>query len=222
MKNLSLKFRRFFASTSLQVAVTFLVSGLLAGAFFNWMTHSPLLEEFFFVPYSARQARFSWYLVSSLALAFGLVAGFLVSSQKFDFRERLGSSAWSPLTAFAFVCFSFPLLYLSSDTYGAQLLRKYSLIYLMWWAFPSVIGLAMCVLTKSLRRLPVALLVSTIFAVVGFAMSCAVMLVLFWLLNEPKEFILDFVQLTFLYSSLSLCFGLWLLWRARGKQRNAQ
>jgi hypothetical protein len=48
-------------------------------------------------------------------------------------------------------------------------------------------------------------------------MSFATMLILFWLLDEPKEFALDFVMLTFLYSSLSLCFGLWLLWRARGK-----
>jgi hypothetical protein len=82
-------------------------------------------------------------------------------------------------------------------------------------AFPLVIALAMCVLTKSLRLLPVALLASMFFAVAGLAMSFAIMLILFWLLNEPKEFALDFVLLTFLYSSLSLCFGLWLLWRAR-------
>ena len=217
MRNFSLKLRHFLSSNFLQVAITFLVSGFLAGAFFNWLTHSPLLEEFFFIPFSARQARFSWYLVSSLTLAFGLVAGFLVSSLKIDFRKSLELSTWSSVLAFAFVCASVPFLYLSAGGYAPQLLRKYSLIFLMWCAFPPVIGLAMCALTKSLRLLPVALLASMIFAVVSFAMSFAIMLILFWLLNEPKEFVLDFVLWTFLYSSLSLCFGLWLVWRARGK-----
>ena len=218
MRNLSLKIRHFLSSNAFQVAITFLVSGFLAGAFFNWLTHSPALKEFFFVPYSARQARFSWYVVSSLILAFGLIAGFLVSSQKIDFREKLGLSTWSSVLAFAFVCLSVPLLYLSSGIYAVQLLRKYNLIFLMYGAFPPVVGLAMCVLTKSLRLLPIALLASLIFAAAGLVMAFAIMLILFWLLNDlPKEFALDFVILTFLYSSLSLCFGLWMLWRARGK-----
>lgn len=217
MKKVSLKIRCFLSGNAFQVAFTFLVSGFLAGAFFNWLTNSPALREFFFVPYSARQARFSWYAAASLILAFGLVAGFLVSSRKFDFREKPSLSAWRSLPAFALVCVSIPLLYLSFDGYAPQLLPKRNPIYLMSLAFPPVVGLAMCVLTKSLRLLPIALLASTIFAVVGFAMFIPVLLLLFWLLNEPEQFVLDFVQWTFLYSSLSLCFGLWLLWRARGK-----
>jgi hypothetical protein len=217
MKDFSLKIRRFLSGNSFQVAFTFLVSGFLAGAFFNWLTHTSALREFFFVPYTARQARFSWYAASSLILALGLVAGFLVSSRKIDFWEKLRLSAQSSLSAFALVCASVPLLYLSSGDYAARLLRKHSLILLMWFAFPPVIALAMCVLTKSWRLLPVAFLASVIFAAVGLAMSIPVMLVLFWLLNEPEDFILDFVQWTFLYSSLSLCFGSWLLWRVRGK-----
>ena len=217
MKNFSLKIKQFLSGNAFQVAVTFLVSGFLAGAFFNWLTHTPALEEFFFIPYSARQARFSWYAASSLILAFGLAAGFLISSHKIDFREKPGLSMRSSLLAFALVGVSIPLLYLSSGSYAAQLLRKYSLIFLISLAFPPVIGLAMCVLTKSLRLLPVALLASMIFAVVGLAMSFAIMLILFWLLNEPQEFALDFVVLTILYSSLSLCFGMWLIWRARGR-----
>lgn len=217
MKDFSLKIRRFLSGNAFQVAVTFLVSGFLAGAFFNWLLHSPALQEFFFIPYSARQERFSWYLVSSLTLAFGFAAGFLVSSHKIDFREKLGLSAWRSLLAFAFVCTSIPLLYLFFDSYAPQLLRKYSSIYLLSLAFPAVIGLAMCVLTKSLRLLPVALLASVIFAVASLAITFATMLVLFWLLNEPSQFPLDFVGFTILYSSLSLCFGSWLLWQARGK-----
>lgn len=217
MKNFPLKIQQFLSGNAFQVAITFLVSGFLAGAFFNWLTHTPALEEFFFIPYSARRARFSWYIASSLILAFGLVAGFLISSHKIDFREKLGLSMRSSLLAFAFVCVSIPLLYLSSGSYATQLLEKYSLIFLISLAFPPVIGLAMCVLTKSLRLLPVALLASMIFAVVGLAISFAIMLILFWLLNEPKEFALDFVVLTILYSSLSLCFGMWLIWRARGR-----
>jgi hypothetical protein len=106
---------------------------------------------------------------------------------------------------------------LSSGDYAAQLLRKHSLIFLMWFAFPPVIALAMCVLTKSLRLLAAAFLAIVIFAAAGLAISFAGMLVLFWFLREPKEFVLDFVLWTFLYSWLSLCFGLWLLWRAREK-----
>lgn len=217
MKNVSLKFRQFLSGKAFQVAFTFLVSGFLAGAFFNWLTHFSAFREFFFVPFSARQPRFSWYAAASLILAFGLVTGCLVSSRKIDFREKRQLSARRSLAAFALVCTPVPLFYLSSGDYDAQSLRKHSLIFLMWFAFPPVIALAMCVLTKSLRLLPFAFLASAIFAVVGFAMSFAAMLVLFWFLNEPEEFVLDFVQWTFLYSSLSLCFGLWLLGRAPRK-----
>jgi hypothetical protein len=67
------------SGNAFQVAFTFLVSGFLAGAFFNLLTHSSALKEFFFIPYSARQASFSWFVLSSSILALGLVAGFLVS-----------------------------------------------------------------------------------------------------------------------------------------------
>ncbi len=76
MKNFPLKIQQFLSGNNFQIASTFLVSGFLAGAFFISLTHSPLLEEFFFIPYSARQARFGWYVVSSLTLAFGLACGF--------------------------------------------------------------------------------------------------------------------------------------------------
>jgi hypothetical protein len=217
MKNISLKIRHFLSGNDFQVAFTFLVSGFLAGALFNWLIHSPAFEEFFFVPYSARQARFGWYAAAGLIPAFGLVAGFLVSSQKVDFRKKLGLSPWRLLLAFALVAASMPLLYLSSRSYAAPLFQKYSLIFLMSLAFPPVIALAMCVLTKTVRLLPLAFLASILFAVAGGALSFAVMLILFWLLNEPSQFPLDFVELTFLYSPLYLCFGLWLLWRAREK-----
>jgi hypothetical protein len=217
VKDFSLKIRRFLSGNAFQVVVTFLVSGFLAGAFFNWLLHSPALREAFFVPHAAWQASFGWFATSSLILAFGLATGFLISSHKIDFREKLGLSAWRSLLAFAIVCTLIPLLYLSFDSFAPHLLRNYNSIFLVSLAFPAVNALAMCVLTKSLRLLPAALSASFICAVVSLAMTFATMLVLFWLLNEPNQFPLDFVGLTILYSSLSLCFGSWLLWRARGK-----
>lgn len=217
MKTISFKIRYFLSGDAFEVAAIFLLSGFLAGEFFNWLTHYPAFEEFFFIPYSARQARFSWYAASSLIPACGLAAGFLVSSRKIDFREKLGLSTRRLLLVFALVGASIPLLYLSSGVYAAALLRKYSLPYLMSLVFPPVIASAMCVLTKSWRLLPAALSASIFFAVVCWAMSFAAMLILFWLLNEPQQSALDFVHSAFLYSSLSLCFGVWLLWRAREK-----
>jgi hypothetical protein len=38
MKNVSLKIRQFLSGNAFQVAITFLVSGFLAGSFFNSLT----------------------------------------------------------------------------------------------------------------------------------------------------------------------------------------
>ncbi|HEY8559312.1 MAG TPA: hypothetical protein VIL74_02830 [Pyrinomonadaceae bacterium] len=214
MKNFSLRMPHLFTDNAFQVAVTFLASGFLAGAFFNWLVCSPALEEFFFVPYSARQARFGWYVASGLTLAFGLAVGFLVSSHKIDFREKLGLTLTRSLLSFALVSLSVPLLRLATGDYGARLLGRYSLAFLMWWVFPPVTAAAMCVLTKSLRRLPAALLASAIFATGGSALAFPVMLFLFWLFDEPSQTVLDFAAWTLLYSSLSLSCGWWLLGRA--------
>ncbi|HLM01964.1 MAG TPA: hypothetical protein VK400_12990 [Pyrinomonadaceae bacterium] len=217
MKNISFEIRDFSSGNAVQAAFTFLLSGFLAGAIFNWATHSPALEEFFFVPDGSGRARLGWHAASGLLLACGLAAGFLVSSHRIDFREKPGLSMRRSLSAFALVCASIPLLYLSSGGYAALLLRKFSLMFLLSLVFPPVVALAMCVATKSFRRLPVALLASMFFAAASLAMSFPIMLFLFRLSDEPSQFALDFAHLTFLYSSLSLCFGLWLLRRAREK-----
>jgi hypothetical protein len=215
MKHDSLKTPWLFSADAFPAALAFLASGFLAGALFNWLAYTPALEEFFYIPYTARKARFSWFMAASAILAFGLMAGFLVSSRKIDFRKKLNLSPLRSLSAFALVCMTVPLIYLSAGAYADRLLRNYSLIFYMMLACPPIVALAMCVLTKSWRRLPIAFLASLIFGAVSFAATAAAMLILFALLDEPSQFALDFVFWTFLYSSLSLCFGWWVLRRAR-------
>ena len=206
MKNISRKIRQFLFGNVFQVAITFLISGLLAGALFTWLTYLPALEAFFFIPDRkvTRIALFSWYVAFGLVFAFGLVAAFLVSSQRSEFVLKFRVTKLRSFLVFALVAGTMPFSY--GLFRAAFPLIDGSLLLILPVLFLALFSAAMCVMTRSLRLLPVAFLTSLFYT---FVALCVVALT-FPLVRTQSNYITEFVQWTALFSLLSLGFGLWL------------
>jgi hypothetical protein len=220
MRNVSQKIQQFFFSNTFQVAITFLISGLLAGALFSWITNLPALESFFYEPYffpfdntMQRGFRFSWYVASSLIFALGLIAAFLVFLQRGEFVRPLRLTKLRSLSAFVIVAGTIPSSYLIYELLGNMTSDGWLLVPLVLILPLAHISLAMCLLTRSLLLLPVAFLISLLLTISTFGIKSLIF---------PLAAVLDSVGMAILFSSLSLVFGLWLSWRAvREKQKGA-
>jgi len=222
MKNVSQKIRRFFFSNTFQVAVIFLISGLLAGALFTWLTNLPALEAFFYEPYffpldntMQQHLRFSWFIAFSLVFALGLISAFFVSLQCGEFVRSLRLTKLRSLSAFIIVAGTIPSSYLLYELLGSITSDGWLLFPLLLILPLAHISLAMCLLTRSLRLLPVAFLISLFFALVAFGINS--------LISPPAErqysYFLQSARMAILFSSLSLGFGLWLSWRVAREKR---
>lgn len=220
MRNVSQKIQRFFFSNTFQVAITFLISGLLAGALFSWITNLPALESFFYEPEffpfdntMHRNPRFSHRVALSLVFALGLIAAFLVFLQRGEFVRPLRLTKLRSLSAFVIVAGTLPSSYLIYELLGNMTSDGWLLVPLVLILPLAHISLAMCLLTRSLRLLPVAFLISLLLTISTFGIKS---------LMFPLAAVLDSVGMAILFSSLSLVFGLWLSWRvAREKRKGA-
>ena len=220
MKNVSQKIQRFFFSNTFQVAIAFLISGLLAGALFSWITNLPALESFFhepeFSPFDNemhRNLRFIWYVAFSLVFALGLIAAFLVFLQRGEFVRPLRLTKLRSLSAFVIVAGTIPSSYLIYELLGKIISDGWLLVPLVLILPLAHISLAMCLLTRSLLLVPVAFLISLLLTISTFGIKSLIF---------PLAAVLDSVGMAILFSSLSLVFGLWLSWRAaREKQKGA-
>lgn len=215
MKNVSHKIWQFFLSNDFQVAVTFFISGLLAGAFFTWLMYLPALESFFFVPDRkfTRIALFSWYVAFGLVIASGLASAFLVSPQHCKFIRKFRVTKLRSFLAFFIVAGTMPFLYVLSG--AASSLIDGNFLLILPALFLVLFSAAMCIVTRSLRLLPVAFLTSLFYLLV----ACGFIALTFPLFRTQSPYITEFVQWTALFSLLSLSFGLWLSWRAAREER---
>jgi len=225
MRNVSQKIQRFFFSNTFQVAITFLISGLLAGALFSWITNLPALESFFYEPdffpfdnTMQRRFRFSWYVAFSLVFALGLIAAFLVFLQRGEFVRPLRLTKLRSLSAFVIVAVTIPSSYLIYELLHNMTSDGWLLVPLVLILPLAHISLAMCFLTRSLRLLPVAFLTSLFFTLV----ASGIISLTVPFARARSNYVAEFVQSAILFSAWSLVFGLWLSWRAaREKQKGA-
>ena len=217
MKNGALKIWQFLGGNAFQVAVTFLFSGFLAGALFTLLTRSPALEDFFFLPGGnpirlAPEARFSWYIAFSSLLVLGVALGFLVSTQRAEFVRKFRLTAKRSLLACAVIGATIPIFYLLSIA-AFPLFDAILMLLVVPILFLPMFSVAACIVTRSFRLLPIALL-ANVFAVVA---ALGFHLLTYWLLRKQEDFAVEFFEWAGLFSSFSLSFGLCLLRAKRGK-----
>ena len=213
MRNFALRIWQLLGSDAFQVAVTFLLSGFLAGAFFTLLTRSAALEDIFFRRFEKFYvAQFSWYVAFGMFLVLGAALGFLVSLRRVEFVQKFRLTAARSFLAFTLVSAAIPLSYVLCSTAFPP-----PNFLLMWLVIPvslvTTFSLAASVVTQNFRLLPVALLANFVSVVVAFGFH----LLTFWLFREQGSFAIEFFEWASLFSSLSLSFGLCLLWQARGK-----
>lgn len=207
----------FANGRGLQVAVTFLISGLLAGAFFTWITHLSLFEDFFFVPDRklGHVARFSWWVATSLFFTIGLIVGFILSLRKINFVHKFKLTFGNSLLACILISSTMPFIRwfaLSNlNVFGNWL--GIIIPFLLIVPF----SLAMCIVVRDLRKTLIAIPLTTL--VIVLTTLAVSELPRFYLnvenINDRDIYMLEFTQWTVAYSIMSLYFGLWLIRREK-------
>ena len=201
-----MKTRRFAWIETLQIAVTFFLSGLLSGAILTWLIELPISRNFKILRDDAAWAsNFIGILLLSLSLVLPLAVGALVSPVKITLAQKQNLSLWRCLLACAVIVAALPLLTLLCTIFPFF----YGNLWVTLPAFILIIAFAMCIATKSLRLIPIA------FLFCGISLTLAVTTtVLLYPLVRAGSYEGLFLHFTPFFAMLSLCFGLWLHWLA--------
>jgi hypothetical protein len=199
----------------LLVLGVFLIFGFLAGLMFGWLATRPELRLFFFhksdkflIP------RYSYWFAFSLSQLLGWVAGYSVCCWRKWFKDSLRTRG-RLLVAALIVGLATPLLRLMT-------LPMNSFMGLTWdflvapVGFLVLISFAMCMLTASLRLLPIAAVWNFVFAAAGFVLVYAGVGVV-----DATNTWYELVQWPILESMLALSMASWIIWRQRSDHRGA-
>ena len=184
----------------------FLISGFLSGLMFGWLVSRPELQPFFYINGNKFLIpRYSYWFAFSLIYLLGLVGGYSVCYWRewlspIGSRGRLIVAALVVGLATPFLRFVTPLMNevmgLTWDVLVAPI------------GFLVLVSFAMCVLTGSVRLLPIATVWNLIFVAAGFVVVY-VSVGVFNALNTWYEL----VQWPILESMLSLSIASWIVWR---------
>lgn len=193
----------------LLVLGAFSVAGLASGLLFAGLTTRPNLQTLWFIKGDKFLIpRYSYWIAFSLILLAGLTAGYSISC----FRGWLQNSPGIRgrlLVAGSIIALSAPVLRFITPAMNI-------LIGLTWdfivapITFFILLSFALCVLTGSLRLLPVAIVWNFIFAAGGFVFVYAAIHVF-----DVGSRWYEFVQWPILESMLALSYGNWIIWRQR-------
>ena len=192
----------------LLVLGVFLISGFLSGLMFGWLISRPELQPFFYIKGDKFLIpRYSYWFAFSLIQLVGLVGGFSGCC----WRKWLGPvcSSSGLVVAALVIGLATPFLRLITPVMNA-------VIGLTWDVLVAPIGFivlvsfAMCVLTGSLRLLPIATVWSLVFVGASFVMVYVSVRVF----NPPNTWY-ELVQWPILECMLSLSIASWIVWRQR-------
>ena len=179
----------------------FLISGFLSGLMFGWLISTPELQSFFYIKGDKFLIpRYTYWFAFSLTQLLGLVAGFSVSR----WRKWLAPirSIRRLAVAALVIGLATPFLQVISPLMGDI---RVALI-----GFFVLVSFAMCVLTGSVRLLPIATIWNLIFAAAGFVIIYGSARVF----NAPNTWY-ELLQWPILESMLSLSIASWIVWRQR-------
>src|SRR5215204_2496851 len=186
----------------------FLISGFLSGLTFGWLVSRPELQSFFYIKGDKFLIpRYSYWSVFSLTHLLGLLGAYSVCY----WREWLGPirSRGRLVVAALVVCLATPFLRLVTPLMNEVMDLTWDFLVAPI-AFVVLVSFAMCVLTGSLRLLPIATLWNLIFVTAGFVVIYVSVRVVN-ALNTSDEL----VQWAILESMLSLSIATWIVWRQR-------
>lgn len=191
----------------LLVLGVFLISGFLSGMMFGWLVSRPALQMFFYIKGDKFLIpRYSYWFALSLIQLVGLAGGFLVCS----WRKWLDPicSKGRLVIAVVVIGLATPLLRFMTPLMNAVMGLTWD-VFVAPIGFLVLVSLAMCVLTGSLRWLPIAVIWSLIFAAAGFALVYVGVRVF----NPPHTWY-ELVQWPILECVLSLSIASWIVWRS--------
>jgi hypothetical protein len=193
----------------LSVLAAFLISGLISGLLFAALTTRPNLQTFWFIKADKFLIpRYTYWVAFGLILLAGFTAGYLVSCRRRWLHNSIGTRGHI-LAAGSIIGVSAPLLRFITPAMTVQFGLTWDFI-IAPITFLILVSFALCVLTGSLRLLPMAIVWNLIFATGAFFVIYAV-LHLFNIGSRGYEF----VQWPILESMLALSYGNWIIWRQR-------
>lgn len=151
----------------LLVLGVFLASGFLSGLLFALLVTRPGLQSFFFLKSDKFLIpRYSYWSAFSLIHLLGLIGGYLVCCWREWLTGRI-SSRGQQLAAALIVGLATPFLRLITPLMNAFMGLTLDFVGAPV-GFLVLVSLAICVLTGSLRLLPIAFVWNLVFAVAGF------------------------------------------------------
>jgi hypothetical protein len=196
-------------TNDLSVLAAFLISGLLSGLLFAGLTTRPNLQTFWFIKGDKFLIpRYVYWLAFTLILLAGFAAGYSVSCFRGWIENSIGTRGHL-LAAGSIIALSAPLLRFITPAMNVRIGFTWDFIVAPI-AFLVLVSFALCVLTCSLRLLPLAIVWNLIFAAGAFVFIYAVLHVI----NVGSRWY-DYVQWPILESMLALSYGNWIIWRRR-------
>jgi hypothetical protein len=201
---------RSSVAADLGVVISFLIGGLLSGFVFAWLTKRPSLQRFWFLKGDKfLSPRYTYWIAFSFILLLGLAAAYAVArSREWLLCKPIGSSARLLATS-VIIGASTPFLYFITPMMNRRIGLNWDFIAAPI-ALLILFSFALCVLTGSLRLLPLALVWNLIFTGSGFVF----VYVAVRLISGASEWS-ELVQWPIFESMISLSFGSWLIWRQR-------
>ena len=191
-----------WTTNRIKVTALFLVSGLLSGLAFGWLSSTPKLQSvLYFKGDKFLIPTYKFWIVFALVFSAALVAAYFLS-RVFGWLTLL-PSVGRQLLALIVVVASPVLLHISSRSdffIGAGILIAV-LYYVVF------LPLAMCVVTARLRLLGVAILQN----ISVFVATVIVMYMVFSLIAAVQN-VYDYVQTGIVQSLFAAAFGWWITW----------
>ena len=191
----------------LRVLGVFLISGFLSGLMFGWLVSRPQLQPFFWIKGDKFLIpRYSYWFAFSLIQLLGLVGAYSLCY----WREWLSPiySRGRLIVATLVVGLATPFLRFVTPSMTEVMGLTWDVLVAPI-GFLVLVSFAMCVLTHSVRLLPIATVWNVIFAIAGFV----AIYVSVQVLNAKTWY--ELVQWPVLQSVLSLSIASWIVWRQR-------
>jgi hypothetical protein len=197
---------------NLRVLVTFLVGGLTSGVLFAWIHTRPSLQPYWFLKGDQfTMPRYSSFAAFIVSLIVGLASAYSVALSR-QWLSAPSGKRWTRLVAAGItIGAAAPGLYFLSPL-------GRSLFGLNWYftveplMFLALLSLSLCLLTRSLRLLPLAFAWNVAFAVGSLALVYAAVHSSYVTITNDRY---EFVTSSILESMVGLSFGGWLVWRER-------
>jgi len=152
--------------------------------------------------------RYTYWIAFGLILLAGFTTGYAVSCFRRWVQNSIGTRGHI-LAAGSIIALSAPILRFITPAMNIRIGLTWDFIVAPI-AFLVLVSFALCVLTGSLRLLPVAIVWNLIFAVGAFVFIYAVLHVI-----KVGSRWYEFVQWPILESMLALSYGNWIIWRQR-------